>query len=147
MEASFIVSLGAFLFAGISLFVALKDRGERSRIQIEQKKQETLGKLWQVKIANNSHLDSLKHMQRLVRIVTAPISVEEVEHQIAICEALDRDMREYITEIEQDKEVTLVALENTLGTFHVLTMRLEKIGTDSEAINVRLAERLVEPSQ
>jgi recombinational DNA repair protein RecR len=79
--------------------------------------------------------------------VTAPISVEEVEHQIAICEALDRDMREYITEIEQDKEVTLVALENTLGTFHVLTMRLEKIGTDSEAINVRLAERLVEPSQ
>lgn len=127
---SLIVALGAFVIAGISLFMTLKDRGERGRVQFEQKKQQVIGVLVQAKLMAQDQVIILNGERVKAAISINQALIQKIDDGLAYSQELVQRIDSVVNQAEsldQDRlsSNALVDIETVLGQAQTLKLNAE----------------------
>ena len=148
MDAGLIVAIAASLVAlllGVTnLLVSRNNRRQTFQVQIEQKKQETLLVLQQVKLANLHQQSSLRQARRMAaRFATlSPDEESQVDETMAFYDQIVPDVAKIIERLEDvvsnQDQGTLVEIEGLFGETNIMRLKTEASGTIAERLKEML---------
>ena len=144
IDAGLIVAIVALLLGLYNARVLRSNRGQTIQIQIEQKKQETLFVLQQVKLENLRQQRSLRQARRLAAsfATLSPDEESQVDETMAFYDQIVPDVAKIIERLEDvvsnQDQGTLVEIEGLFGETNIMRLKTEASGTIAERLKEML---------